>query len=463
MSAFDPFGDYESRGYLQSHAGVKSTDIIKRLEHNAFSRNVLRALKDLQNAPNINLERVQETHRTLFSDVYPWAGEDRSQNAADLNITKGAISFQLAPYIPQGIDHALKNAANHKAFRQDPGKVIGEFAHAHPFLDGNGRTITVVASDLARRAGFHIAWENTEKEGFLKALTNELNDPNKGHLTSYLKDHIRVGERSIQEIASTLITLPGLSAPEQRRDDAQPILTIVAGPNGAGKSSLTASGVFQGRPVVDPDAIAKALNPDDPSAAATRAGKRALDLRKEYLTKGQSFVVETTLSGNSALALLDEAKAHGFKTELRFIGLSDVELSKSRVAGRVVAGGHDVPTADIERRFTRSLENLPDAISKADIAELYDNSGKHSRELVANLEPDRSLFLKAPKWASDVAFDAAQSDLSRAQTVEELQRATDRALEAAKAAGVTEEQISREVRDVDRSRSRKNTREGHDL
>jgi predicted ABC-type ATPase len=39
-----------------------------------------------------------------------------------------------------------------------------------------------------------------------------------------------------------------------------------------------------------------------------------------------------------------------------------MEMSKLRVAEH---GGHNIPTADIERRFARSLENLLNEFSKA--------------------------------------------------------------------------------------------------
>lgn len=83
MSAFDPFGDFKTRGYLRNHAEVNDPNIVKRLEHNAFSPNILRALRDLKAAPEISLEQIEQTHRTLFADVYPWAGQGRSQNASD--------------------------------------------------------------------------------------------------------------------------------------------------------------------------------------------------------------------------------------------------------------------------------------------------------------------------------------------------------------------------------------------
>lgn len=40
--------------------------------------------------------------------------------------------------------------------------------------------------------------------------------------------------------------------------------------------------------------------------------------------------------------------------ELIYLALANVTLSKSRVAERVAHGGHNIPLADIERRFPRS-------------------------------------------------------------------------------------------------------------
>ena len=48
----------------------------------------------------------------------------------------------------------------------------------------------------------------------------------------------------------------------------------------------------------------------------------------------------------------------GWKIELIYLALPSVEMSKLRVAERVFHGGHNIPTKDIERRFSRSLKNL---------------------------------------------------------------------------------------------------------
>ena len=462
MIVFDPFGDHEQRGYLRNHAGVKEKHLVSRLEHGSFSRSIGRALQYLEASSSITLADVRETHRILFSYVYPWAGQDRSQNAADLNITKGPVVFQPAPYVPQGVEYALNEARDPAAFRENPGKAIGELAFAHPFLDGNGRTITAVASELVRRAGVHIAWEETNKQDYLNALTKEIDDPKGRHLSNYLEPHIREGARSIEDTARVLTTLPGLSVPDAITQKA-PTLTVVAGPNGAGKSTLTDTGAFNGLPVVDPDAIAVGLSPDNPASAAREAGRQALEMRRQLIDEGKSFVVETTMSGKSTLSLIDQAKANGFEVELKFIGLFDPEQAKTRIAGRVEQGGHNIPSDHVDRRFARGLENLPKAISKSDRVELYDNSEQDKLKLVARLSNERSQFIEAPGWATDAVFKSAESDLAASRTNDEVQRASNRALEAAKASGVSEEQIRQESRNLDRARQRKNDRGGHDL
>jgi cell filamentation protein len=87
---------------------------------------------------------------------------------------------------------------------------MGYLAYGHPFLDGNGRTIMVVHSLLAERAGFSIDWSATDKTAYLDALTMEIDRPGRGHLDAYLKPFVRdaVGER---QLAVEVTKAPGLS------------------------------------------------------------------------------------------------------------------------------------------------------------------------------------------------------------------------------------------------------------
>ena len=77
-------------------------------------------------------------------------------------------------------------------------------------------------------------------------------------------------------------------------------LWIIAGPNGSGKTTLTERYIEGKIPVINPDNIARNLNPANPTDPATtlRAGREALMQQRQSLEQGKSFALETTFSGN---------------------------------------------------------------------------------------------------------------------------------------------------------------------
>jgi cell filamentation protein len=200
---FDVFGDFETRGYLRNSEGFKDPDQVQRLEHRNFHRNVGKAIEHLRQIGQITYQDVLDTHKTLFQEVYPWAGQDRQATAPNVAIAKGdRDDFFAHPRSIQGAVHyALKLAQDPKHMAERPGEVMGYLAHAHPFLEGNGRTIMVVHNELAHRAGISIDWARTNKEGYLAALTRELDRPGKGELDNYLRPFIRAAVTHEQSAA----------------------------------------------------------------------------------------------------------------------------------------------------------------------------------------------------------------------------------------------------------------------
>jgi predicted ABC-type ATPase len=178
-----------------------------------------------------------------------------------------------------------------------------------------------------------------------------------------------------------------------------PELIVIAGPNGAGKSSLTKLSTTN-IPVIDPDAIAREIEPPNPESAAIAAGRQAIDRAKEYIQSNSSFIVETTLAGNSYLNLMREVKLLGWFVKLTYIGINNPTTNIQRVRSRVKLGGHDVPRADILRRYDRSLANLSKAAKIADRLDLYDNSTNAGYQLIATIEGDRSIVYvqELPEW-----------------------------------------------------------------
>jgi cell filamentation protein len=206
---FDPFGDFESRGYLRNLANEKRLEIVRRLEHTSFATGIDAAFERLVRVKRLSYQDVLETHRILFEAVYPWAGQDRLQIAPDLVVSKGPVLFAYPKDIQRAVDFALERGQDSKFMAANPGEIMGYLAHGHPFLDGNGRAIMVVLGVLAQRAGFSIDWAATKKSEYLSALTKELDHPGKGKLDAYLKPFVRdaVADRSL---AAKVAQAPGL-------------------------------------------------------------------------------------------------------------------------------------------------------------------------------------------------------------------------------------------------------------
>jgi len=115
-------------------------------------------------------------------------------------------------------------------------------------------------------------------------------------------------------------------------------LIVIAGPNGSGKSSLRDALINPVAEVIDPDRIAREINPGNPEAVSREAGAAAIRQFERSLKDGRSISLETTLSGHSGLMRMKRAKAAAYDVSLVYVALTDAELNVSRVAARVRQG-----------------------------------------------------------------------------------------------------------------------------
>ncbi len=139
-------------------------------------------------------------------------------------------------------------------------------------------------------------------------------------------------------------------------------IIMIAGPNGAGKTTFAKDFLPQEAHTfrfINADLIAAGLAPFNPETASFKAARLMLKEIDECTEAGESFAFETTLSGVHYLQRIKEWKDCGYKIKLWFIALSSPELAISRVAERVVQGGHNIPPEVIRRRYAAGLKNLP--------------------------------------------------------------------------------------------------------
>ena len=139
-----------------------------------------------------------------------------------------------------------------------------------------------------------------------------------------------------------------------------PRCIIIAGPNGAGKTTFAREFLLRETGVihfVNADLIAGGLSPLRPELAARQAGRLVLTELTRLAKAREDFAFESTLSGRTYLRLLTEWKTTGYQITIIFLSLTSPQLALQRIASRVRQGGHDIPRADVVRRFQRSWDN----------------------------------------------------------------------------------------------------------
>jgi|GEM_PF-983308 len=174
---------------------------------------------------------------------------------------------------------------------------------------------------------------------------------------------------------------------------------VLGGPNGAGKTTLARQLLLDRLPdafeFLNADFIAEGISPFRPQKAALRAGKEFVGRFDELADRGKSFVVESTLSGESLASRLSGLRTDGYALEMVYLWLPSVEVAVRRVRERVKQGGHDIPIEVIERRFERSYPNFLSSYSSiADRWTLLDGNETPPREIAVFGDDDGPHFIE---------------------------------------------------------------------
>jgi predicted ABC-type ATPase len=138
---------------------------------------------------------------------------------------------------------------------------------------------------------------------------------------------------------------------------------VIAGPNGAGKTTFAREFLpkyAECKNFINADLIAAGVSPFSPEEAAFRAGRMMLEEIASFLKRRADFGFETTLSGRGYIRLFRELKKQGCAVHVFYLWVQTVEVALSRVRGRVLEGGHNVPETLVRRRFERSAAWITD-------------------------------------------------------------------------------------------------------
>ena len=162
MSPFpnDPYC-YPGTDVLRNLAEIRDPKALAPFEADAAAANII----DLRRHPiqgPFDTHRLQETHRRIFGNVYPWAGEFRTGIGM---MTKKRSGFVVAYGPSENVPAALAAAftalkaenclvsLNTEAMAQRLAYYYSELDAIHAFREGNSRTLRAFTADLAQAAG----------------------------------------------------------------------------------------------------------------------------------------------------------------------------------------------------------------------------------------------------------------------------------------------------------------------
>lgn len=190
--------------------------------------------------------------------------------------------------------------------------------------------------------------------------------------------------------------------------ERKPELIIIAGPNGSGKTSVTKKFLHhewaEGTTYINPDEVANDMFGDWNSIdSILKAANYCAEWRERCVVEKQSFVFETVMSSEDKIKFITKAKEAGFFVRLFFISTSNPAINASRIAARVMKGGHDVPITKIISRYFKSIRNCKNLSKIVDRLYVYDNSidGDDAKIQfrLSNGKLEKVYVKEIPQWA----------------------------------------------------------------
>ena len=150
---------------LENRLGITDSTELARAEERISKENALKLFESDQFAALRagSVDALLAIHRTLFSEIYDFAGKVRT-----VNIAKGNFRFAPAIYLAAALESIEKMPQS--TFDEIIEKYV-EMNIAHPFREGNGRATRIWLDLMLRRElGQVVDWSKVDKQDYLLAM-----------------------------------------------------------------------------------------------------------------------------------------------------------------------------------------------------------------------------------------------------------------------------------------------------
>lgn len=166
----DPY-QYSGSTVLKNLPDIRDHAALEVFEQRVTALRLDEVMTAIVDAP-VNLSTWKTIHRTLFQDVYAWAGETRT-----VQLAKGNTVFAMPEHIEteakrifDAFTHENIITLDRAQFTARLAYYFGELNVLHPFREGNGRTQKLLFDEIARRADYEIDWAKIDVDALLQAV-----------------------------------------------------------------------------------------------------------------------------------------------------------------------------------------------------------------------------------------------------------------------------------------------------
>lgn len=150
---------------LENKLGIRDSAELARMEEQISKKKAVDLFESgrLDQLEAGSFAALQEIHKTLFDEIYDFAGEVRT-----VNLSKGNFRFAPVMYL----DAALVNVEKmpQSTFDEIVEKYV-EMNVAHPFREGNGRSMRIWLDLMFKKEIKQVVdWSQVDKDDYLLAM-----------------------------------------------------------------------------------------------------------------------------------------------------------------------------------------------------------------------------------------------------------------------------------------------------
>lgn len=139
-----------------------------------FSKKLINLLPEGQ----FNYQHLKDIHRHLFGELYDWAGQERT-----IDIFKGHSHFARKEFIEKELNKIFLKLKEDKYLQELAQPVFckklsfyfNEINAAHPFREGNGRSLRAFCDLLSKKAGYNLVWRKVDVKEYTEASIRGFN------------------------------------------------------------------------------------------------------------------------------------------------------------------------------------------------------------------------------------------------------------------------------------------------